>query len=81
MIIGKVLAYICLIVCFAIYIHFEKLKSYREGVSDGMEHYSKMVEGALHHTNQWNKEAAEAGMNVTAHVESIKPFNNAEMEE
>ena len=46
MIIVKVLVYICLIVCLAIYIHFEKLRSYRKGFSDGMEHYSEMVKEA-----------------------------------
>ena len=79
--IAEVLIYVCSIVCFTIYIHFEKRSSYQKGFSDGVKHYSDMVEEVLHHTNQWNKEAEEAGMNLTAHIESIKPLNKAESEE
>ena len=44
MIIVKALVYVCLIVCLAVYIHFEKLRSYRKGFSDGIE---KMAEEAV----------------------------------
>lgn len=81
MTIAEVLAYVCSIVCLTIYIHFEKRNSYQKGFSDGVEHYSNMVEEVLHRTNQWNKEAEEAGMNLTAYIESIKPLNKAESEE
>ena len=77
----EILVYVCSIVIFAIYIHFEKLKCYREGFSDGVKEYSDMVEGVLQRVNQWNKEAEEAGMCLAAYIESIKPINWAESEE
>lgn len=74
----KVLVYVCLITCFTVYIHFEKRNSYQKGFSDGVKHYSDLVEEVLHRTNQWNKEMEDAGMNLTAYIESIKPLNKAE---
>lgn len=74
----EILICICLIVCLTIYIHIEKLNSYKEGFLDGVKHYSNMVEEVLHCTNQWNKET-ETGM--TAFIESIKPLNKSESEE
>ena len=67
----------CSIVCFTIYIHFEKRRSYQKGLSDGVKHYSGMVDEVLHRTNQWNKEAKEAGRHFTAHIESIEPLKDA----
>jgi hypothetical protein len=75
------LVYVFLIACLTIYIHYEKQKSYQKGFSDGVEHYSSMVEEVLQQTNRFNREAEEAGIDLTAHVESIKPFNKAEKEE
>ena len=75
------LLYVCLIVGLTIYIHFEKRNSYKEGFSDGVEHYSKMVESSLDHINKLNKEAEDAGMDFAAYVTSIKPCNKAESEE
>ena len=77
----EILVYVCAIVCFAIYIHYEKQKSYQEGFSDGVEHYSSMVEGVLQQTNRFNREAEEAGTDLTAYVESIRPLNSEESEE
>lgn len=74
----QTLVYVCLIVGLTIYIHFEKWNSYKEGFSDGVEHYSKMVESSLDHINKLNKEAEEAGMDFAAYVTSIKPCNKEE---
>lgn len=59
MLIVKVLVYVCLIVCLAIYIHFEKLKCYRKGFSDGMDYYSKMVEEDCLVTNELRRSSEE----------------------
>lgn len=71
---------LCVIV-MAIYTCFVKWKSYQEGFSDGVKHYSDMVDRVLHDTNQFNKEAEEAEMDIVAHVESIRPLNETESEE
>ena len=75
------LVYVISVVVFTIYILFEKRRSYQKGFWDGVEHYSKMVDGVLHRVNRFNKEAEEAGMDFTAYVESIKPLNDAESED
>lgn len=77
----EVLIYVLLVAGLTIYIYFEKRDSYQKGFSDGVEHYSKMVDEVLHQTNQWNKKAEESGMDLIAYVESIKPLNKAESEE
>lgn len=43
----EVLIYVCLIACLTIYIHFEKRRSYQKGFTDGVKHYSDMVEELL----------------------------------
>lgn len=75
--IGEVLVYVCLIAMFTIYIHFEKRHNYKKGFSDGIKHYSDMVE----RVNQWNKEAEKAGMDLTVRIEPIKPLDKSESEE
>lgn len=50
----EVLIYVLLIAGLTIYIHFEKRDSYQKGFSDGVEHYSKMVEEVLHQTRPLN---------------------------
>ncbi len=73
--IGEFLVYVALIVCLTIYIHFEKRNSYQKGFSDGVEHYSKLVDEVLHSTVQWNKEHEGE---IIAYVETIKPLNKTE---
>lgn len=77
----EVLIYVLLIAGLTIYIHFEKRDSYQKGFSDGVEHYSKLVDEVLYQTNRWNKKAEEAGTGLTAYVESIRPLNKSESEE
>ena len=76
--IGEVLVYVGLIVMLTIYIHFEKRYNYQKGFQDGVEHYSKLVDEALHQTNQFNREAEDAGMDIRAELESIKPLDKEE---
>lgn len=73
--IAEVLIYVLLIAGLTIYIHIVKRDSYQEGFLDGVEHYSKMVDEVLRSVNQWNKEAKETAMDLTAYVESIRPLN------
>lgn len=73
--IGEVLVYIGLIAMLTIYIHFEKRYNYQKGFQDGVEHYSNLVEEALHQRNQFNKEAEESGTDLRAYHESIKPLD------
>lgn len=79
--IGEVLVYVGLIVMLTIYIHFEKRYNYQKGFQDGVEHYSNLVEKALHKTNQFNKEAEESGTDLRAYLESIKPINKENKDE
>lgn len=72
--------YVCSIICLFIYIHSEKRRSYKKGFSDGVEHYSDTVNETLRYINQWNKEAEEAGIPLTAYIESLKPLNKEESE-
>lgn len=78
--IGEILVYVSLIVSLTVYIHFEKRYNYQKGFLDGVEHYSKLVDEALHQTNQFNREAEESGINLRAELESIKPLDK-EVEE
>lgn len=73
--IGEVLVYVGLIVTLSVYIHFEKRWNYQKGFQDGVEHYSKLVDEALHGVNRFNREAEEAGKDIRAELESIKPLD------
>lgn len=79
--IGEVLVYVGLIAMLTIYIHFEKRNSYQKGFQDGVEHYSNLVEKALHQINRFNRESEENGMDLRAELESIKPINKENKEE
>jgi mannose/fructose/N-acetylgalactosamine-specific phosphotransferase system component IID len=68
------------VIVMSIYTCFMKWKSYREGFSDGIKYYSSMVEEILHHIKRFNKEAEEAGMDISACIESIRPLNETESE-
>lgn len=72
---------LCAIVTMTIYTCFVKWKSYQEGFSDGIKYCSSMVEEILHHIKRFNKEAEEAGMDIAAYIESIRPLNETESEE
>lgn len=80
--IAEILVYVGLTVSFiaslTVYIHFEKLHEYKKGFLDGVEHYSKLVDEALHQTNQFNKEAEETGKDIRVELESIKPLDKEE---
>lgn len=73
--IAEVLVYVGLIAMLTIYIHFEKRNSYQKGFSDGVKHYSDLVDEVLHGINRFNREAEESGTSFSAHLESIKPLD------
>lgn len=73
--IAEILVYVCSIICLTIYISFAKRNSYQKGFSDGVKHYSDMVDEVLHDVNRFNRESEENGMDLRAYLESIKPLD------